>query len=122
MNYPIQALINAGVIPSVTFPTDSRYYGFSTLTYTDPSGNQTTYLARRFVPQAVAPAYSTLAQHSVVQGDRLDRLAAKYLGDPLVFWQLCDANGAMQPRELTETIGATIVVTMPQGGSGGPNP
>ena len=28
MNYPLQALIKLGVIPPVTFPTDSRYYGF----------------------------------------------------------------------------------------------
>ena len=36
MNYPLQSLINLGVIPPVTFPTDSRYYGSSTLTYTAP--------------------------------------------------------------------------------------
>jgi hypothetical protein len=122
MTYPLQALLQAGVIPSVNFPTDSRYYGSSTLTYTDPSGQAYTYLPRRFIPQPGSPNYATIAQHRVVQGDRLDLLAAKYLGDPLMFWQLCDANGAMRPSELVETSGATIFITMPQGVPGVPNP
>ena len=33
--YPLQALIALGALPPVTFPTDSRYYGSSTLEYTD---------------------------------------------------------------------------------------
>ena len=37
MNYPIQALINMGVIPPVTFPTDSRYYASATLTIWRPT-------------------------------------------------------------------------------------
>ena len=43
----------------------------------------------------------------MVQGDRLDNITAKYLGDPEQFWRMCDANGAMRPEELTETIGST---------------
>ncbi len=27
MNYPLQALIQMGVVPTVNFPPDSRYYG-----------------------------------------------------------------------------------------------
>ena len=34
MNYPLQALIQMGVMPPVSFPTDSRYYGSGTLKYT----------------------------------------------------------------------------------------
>ena len=34
------------------------------------------------------------------QGDRLDLIAAKYLGDPLIFWLICDANGAIDPNDL----------------------
>jgi hypothetical protein len=30
----------------------------------------------------------------VVEGDRLDNLAARFLGDPLLCWMICDANGA----------------------------
>ena len=52
MNNPLQALIQMGVVPPVTFPTDSRYYGSSTLTYTTPGGQSITYLARRLVAAA----------------------------------------------------------------------
>jgi len=115
MKSPLLALIQMGVVPSVSFPTDSRYYNSSTLTYTSPSGQQVTYLARRFVPQPGAANYSTLATHTVKQGDRLDLLAAKYLGDPLIYWLICDANGAIRPEQLVETPGKTLSITMPQG-------
>ncbi|MBV9156955.1 MAG: LysM domain-containing protein [Acidobacteriaceae bacterium] len=115
MNYPLQTLIQMGLVPPVNFPTDSRYYGFSTLSYTAPNGQSITYLARRFVPQPGAQNYTTIAQHRVVQGDRLDLIAAKYLSDPLVFWLICDANGAIRPNSLIETPGAIVNITMPQG-------
>jgi nucleoid-associated protein YgaU len=99
----------------VNFPTDSRYYRSSTLTYTTPDGESITYLARRFVPQPGAPNFSTVANHTVKQGDRLDLIAAKYLGDPLIFWLICDANGAIRPDELVETPGTVLSITMPQG-------
>lgn len=116
---PLQALIQMGVVPSVTFPTDSRYYGSKTLSYTAPNGQTITYLARRFVPQPGAPNFATVAQHTVRQRDRLDLLAAKYLGDPLVFWLLCDANGAIRPNQLVETPGFVLKITTPQGVPGG---
>lgn len=119
MNYPLQALIAMGVVPAVTFPTDSRYYGSSALSYTAPNGQSFTYLARRFVPQAGAQNYATVAYHTVTQGDRLDLIAAKYLGDPLIFWLICDANGAIRPNELVETPGTVLSITMPQGVPGG---
>jgi hypothetical protein len=121
MNYPVQSLINLGVIPPVTFPTDSRYYNSATLTYTAPNGQAVTYLARRFVPQPGAPNYAPVAQHTVKSGDRLDLVAATYLGDPLMFWLICDANGAVRPDQLVETPGAVINITMPQGVPGASN-
>jgi hypothetical protein len=119
MNYPLQTLIQMGVVPSVSFPTDSRYYGSRTLSYTTPNGQSFTYLARRIVPQPGVPNYATIARHSVKQGDRLDLLAAKYLGDPLIFWLICDANGAIRPNQLIETPGTVLNITMPQGIPGG---
>jgi hypothetical protein len=121
VNYPVQSLVNLGVIPPVTFPVDSRYYGSATLTYTAPGGQPVSYLARRFVPQPGAPNYATIAQHTVRQGDRLDLLTATYLGDPLMFWLLCDANGAMRPNELIETPGRVLNITTPQGVPGPSN-
>lgn len=115
MNYPLQALIQLGVVPTTTFPVDSRYYGSRTLQYTDPSGQTVSYLARRFVPPPGAPAFTTVATHTVLQGDRLDLLAAKYLGDPLMFWLICDANGAIEPDELVSSPGRVLNLTLPQG-------
>jgi hypothetical protein len=119
MNYPLQALVKMGLLPTVTFPTDSRYHGFGTLTYTTPDGHAITYLARRIVPQPGSPNFATVARHTIVQNDRLDLLAAKYLGDPLLFWLICDANGAIKPEELVETPGTVLNITMPQGVPGG---
>ena len=121
MNYPLQALMQMGVIPSVSFQPDSRYYGSGTLTYTAPDGQNITYLARRFVPQPGSPNFSTVAQHTVKQSDRLDLIAAKYLGDPLIFWLICDANGAIRPEDLLKTPGTTIAITLPQGVPGAPS-
>ena len=69
MNHPLKALIQMGVVPTVTFPTDSRYYGYSTLTYTDAQGQNVTYLARRFVPSPGAPNYATVG-HAYRQARR----------------------------------------------------
>lgn len=121
MRDPLQSLIQMGVVPPVTFPTDSRYYGSATLSYVSPSGQMITYLARRFVPQPGAPNFATVAKHTVRQGDRLDLIAAKYLGDPLVFWLICDANGAINPEQLVETPGRVLNITMPQGIPGASN-
>jgi hypothetical protein len=42
-------------------------------------------------------------------------VAAQYLGDPLAFWRLCDANGALQPEDLTANPGSTISIPLPAG-------
>jgi nucleoid-associated protein YgaU len=115
MKYPLDALMRLGVIPPVTFPTDSRYHGSATLTYTTADGRSIAYLVRRFVPQPGAPNFATVARHTVKQGDRLDLIAAKYLGDPLLFWLICDANGAMRPDALVETTGTVLDITTPLG-------
>ncbi len=57
----------------------------------------------------------------VAQGDRLDNIAAKYLGDPEQYWRICDANGAMRPDELIETIGRQLRITLPEGVPGVPS-
>ncbi len=119
MSYPLAAMIRLGVVPPVTFPTDSRYYGFSVLQYTTPSGATIPYLPRRIIPQPGAPNYATINQYTVQQGDRLDLIAAKYLGDPLMAWLICDANGAMKPHDLVATPGQVLAITTPQGFPGG---
>jgi nucleoid-associated protein YgaU len=115
MNYPLQAMMMLGVVPQVTFPTDSRYYGSAVLQYTAPNGQVIPYLQRRIVPQPGAPNYATINTYIVHQNDRLDLIAAKYLGDPLMFWLICDANGAMNPNDLVCTPGTSLSITTPQG-------
>jgi hypothetical protein len=56
-----------------------------------------------------------LQEHTVKEGDRLDNLAALYLSDPELFWRLCDANNAICPEELTETVGRILRITLPEG-------
>jgi hypothetical protein len=119
MKYPLQTLIQMGVVPPVVFPTDSRYYGTGILQYALPNGQSIAYLQRRIVPQPGSPNYATIAQCTVHQGDRLDLIAAKYLGDPLVFWLLCDANGAIRPDDLVAKPGKVLNITTPQGVPGG---
>ena len=55
-------------------------------------------MQRRFLPPP--ENFAPLQSVTVVAGDRLDNLAARYLGDPQQYWRLCDANRAMQPEAL----------------------
>ncbi len=101
------------------FPPDSRYASTGTAQLRAPDGRIITYLERRFVPPP--EAFALLQTYVVVQGDRVDNLAARFLSDPLLFWRLCDANRAMVPGELTATIGRRLRITLPEGIPGVPH-
>jgi len=97
------------------FDPTSRYANLetATLTYTDADGvtRVVAYKRRRFIP---SPAGQTvLLEHAVVQGERLDSLTARYLGDPTQFWRVCDANLVLRPEELEE-VGRRIIIAQPQ--------
>jgi hypothetical protein len=109
----LQAMLQAGGSNTTDFPPNSRYYGCGTSKLTTAAGSTIVYLKRRIVPPP--EQFALIQEHSVVQGDRLDNLAAQYLGDPEQFWRLCDANGAIRPNELTDTIGNEVRITLPQG-------
>jgi hypothetical protein len=105
----IQEMIRqAGDAPA--FPPDSRYHGVATARHTLADGRQVRFLRRRRLPplENLIPT----GGHRVVQDDRLDRLAALYLGDPRRFWQLCDANPLLHPLELTAVIGRTVRIAL----------
>jgi hypothetical protein len=95
------------------FPPSSRYHDTEIAQFTAANGRTVAYLRRRFVPPP--DNFATLQKHRVTEGERLDHLAAKYLGDPVQFWKICDANGAFVPAELTDTPGRTIRITLPEG-------
>lgn len=119
MTDPLRAFMQANALETAAFAPGSRYYGLETSQWTRADGTRLSYVRRRFIPPP--EAFATLQEHRVVDGDRLDNLAAKYLGDPLNYWRLCDANGAIRPDELTEQIGRTLRIALPEGvpGDGG---
>ncbi len=97
----------------MAFDQTSRYYGVETATRTvkDEHGNDRViaYKRRRIIPPP--DDQPTLAEHRVSEGERLDNVTARYTGDPLLFWRLCDANGVLRPGEL-EVIGRVIRIAM----------
>lgn len=116
MTDPLQSFLQISAKPS-PFPPASRYSGIDTTQLVTADGRTITYLLRRFVP--LPDQFTLLQEHTVTEGDRLDNLAAQYLGDPELFWRLCDANNAIRPEELTETVGRTLRITLPEGIPGG---
>ena len=113
MTDPFQTILQAGKMPVNNFPVTSRYYGVGTATL--ESGNElpVIYLQRRFIPPA--EKLELITEYTVKKGDRLDNLAASYIGDPEQFWQIADANNAMKPEELTDEAGSKLRITQPQG-------
>ena len=116
-NDPIQAMLAQTSLKTTLFAPGSRYYGIDTTTLVT-EGDTVAYLLRRFVPPP--ERFQVLQEHTVTAGERLDVIAAKALGDPTLFWRLCDANRAMRPDELTETVGRKLRITMPDGITGVP--
>ncbi|OUL98516.1 hypothetical protein [Variovorax sp. JS1663] len=99
-------------------PANSRYQGIETTQLVLPDGTVRVYLQRRFVPP---PERMALLQVHVVTGsDRIDNIAARYLGDPEQYWRICDANRAMRPAALTEEAGRRLRITLPDGIPGAP--
>ena len=96
------------------FEPTSRYARIedATLTAIDDDGRPRVivYKRRRFIP--ASEGSTALVEHTVVQGDRLDNITARYLGDPTRFWQVCDANGVLQPAELEE-VGRALRIALP---------
>jgi hypothetical protein len=90
------------------FASNSRYYQLGTYTVTLPNG-QTAIATRLPVPpmQLALTGYYT-----VQQGGRLDLIAARYLTDATLFWQLCNANNSISPASLI----TRPLVGIPQGG------
>jgi hypothetical protein len=109
----LNAMLQPLPLSASLFPPNSRYFGLPTAVIDGPDGRPVTYVQRRFLPN---PDRFTLVQlHTVTQGERLDNLAAQYLGDPEQFWRMCDANRALRPEDLTDTPGEPIRITLPEG-------
>lgn len=94
------------------FDSTSRYVTLPTAEFTLPDGRVVVYKRRRFLPRG--EAMLVLAEVSVAEGERLDHITARFLGDPRQFWRICDANNTMNPVELTAAPGGVLRVPIPQ--------
>ncbi len=110
MSDPLQALLDAGVLKTASFPANSRYQGVAVAQLDLPDGRSVAYLRRRFVP---APErHATLYEYAVVQHDRPDLIAARAYSDPELWWRLADANGVLDPADLVAEIGRRLRITL----------
>ena len=113
MDKAIQSIVLASAGTGAPTNPSSRYYGTPVEYLTRPDGLQVAYLQRRIIPQPTI--YTSLQNYAIADGDRLDNLAYKFLGDPLLYWTICDANGATDPDELTVQAGSTIQIPLSSG-------
>ena len=117
---PLQELLAAGAVPTTSFPPTSRYAGVPVDAW-DPGNGEppVPFLHRRLCPQP--ERFALLYEIGIVEGDRRDNLAARHLGDPELWWQLADANGAVDPRTLADTVGRRLRITLPKDVPGSPD-
>jgi hypothetical protein len=93
------------------FSPRSRYAGVGTTTTVGADGREVVHLRRRFPPQP--DALTTVARRVVIEGERIDNVAAAELGDPTAWWQLADANNVRDPDDLVAEPGAIVRITLP---------
>jgi hypothetical protein len=110
---PVQSFLQSNALTPPAFAPTSRYYGIPTVQLTQAGGRTVVYVQRRFLPST--ENFAPLQAVTLVAGDRLDNLAARYIGDPQQFWRLCDANGAVQPEALVANVGSMLTITLPEG-------
>jgi hypothetical protein len=107
---PLQALLAAGAVPTTSFAPTSRYANVGVDAYDPGDGSAPVpHLRRRLCPRP--DRFALLYEVIVVEGDRRDVLAARHIGDAELWWQIADANGAVDPRTLTRRVGGRIRIT-----------
>ncbi len=94
------------------FEHTSRYATVETAVFVGPHGKKSEYKRRRFVPRSESLPLLTAA--TVAEGERLDLVTARTLGDPEQFWRISDANDALNPFELTRRPGRVLRIPRPQ--------
>lgn len=75
----------------------SRYDGIERYVVPGPDGVPVLVVSSPLREQPVR-----LGVHLRRDGERLDHLAAHYLGNPTEFWRICDVNDAMLPEALAD--------------------
>ena len=88
----------------MAFSKTSRYAKTPTVLVTLPGGRVVTAVKlRRPEPRAGEEV-------AVRDGDRLDLLAHRHLGDAAAHWKIADANAELDGAELCRTIGRLIII------------
>jgi phage tail protein X len=75
----------------------SRYYGLDTLQETGAGGNSLISLVQRLLPPP--ESYPDGLVHTVIGGETLDQLAARYYGREDAWWRIADANPGRFPLD-----------------------
>jgi len=83
----------------------SCYERVPVATHVNPRGEQIVHVLLRRIP---SPPLDRV--HTVEQGDRLDLLSFTFYDDPEQYWRICDANMAIDPRELVREPGRRLVI------------
>ncbi len=91
---------------------NSRYTAVKIGEYEATDGRKLTYLRRRFLPQG--KSLPRLVDVTVTEGDRLDLITARTIGDSEQFWRVCDANDALNPFDLITQPGRVLKIPVPQ--------
>lgn len=94
------------------FDPASRYVRLEEATHVRADGSEVRYVKRRFCPPA--ERLPLLVEQTVAEGDRLDLITNRTVGDPLQFWRVADANNALSPFDLMAEIGRILRIPIPQ--------
>ena len=94
------------------FEPTSRYEVLETVRHAMHDGRVIAYKRRRFLPPA--EEMPLLVEVTTSEGERLNQIAARTLGDPEQYWRICDASNAMNPLEIMSRPGSTLRVPVPQ--------
>ncbi|GHG00559.1 LysM domain-containing protein [Streptomyces zaomyceticus] len=115
---PLQALLAAGAVPTVSLPPTSRYAAVGVTAHVRPPGPgeepapPVPYFRRRLCPPV--ERFALLHEYATVEGDRRDLVAASLLGDAELWWRLADANGVIDPARMTLPPGRRLRITLPE--------
>lgn len=93
------------------FDSESRYAEIEDAVLVTRDGREVSYKRRRFLPQGAK--LQLLVEAKVRDGDRLDLITARTLGEATQWWRVADANNAMHPEDL-EAPGRTLRVPLPR--------
>ncbi|HMO77153.1 MAG TPA: hypothetical protein PKD48_17590 [Sphingopyxis sp.] len=99
------------------FTLTSRYATQPVLEADRGDGVTVRYVLPRLLPDPGDMVVAT--RHRAVEGDRLDLLAWRHLGDPTAWWMIADANRVTHPAALPGAPGDTTAVPVPGTGKPG---